>query len=182
MGRLALSKPMPPLLPTAASAVALIAMDVGLAKQFALRGIAFPSALAGMMGIFATLVVTDLASPRLSNKMLASLAPGAELFTKWLPLFFVPSLVVLPLQAPPAPADLSRLLAITVGGWAASTVATAATVDAISKACRRGTPVTPSRIDFSPSPGGGRAEAKASRTALAPPPLSRRHSSSQLRT
>ena len=46
------------------SAAAFAATDVKLRALFAARGIAFPSSLAGMVGIFAGLLTLDIVSPR----------------------------------------------------------------------------------------------------------------------
>jgi putative effector of murein hydrolase LrgA (UPF0299 family) len=118
---------------TLLSAALFIALDVSLREVFRARAIAFPSALAGMVGLFFGLVLANGVSPALGATAVGALSPGAALFTKWLPLFFVPSLVTLPLQPTPARADALRLLALTVLGWAASVCSTAALVGALER-------------------------------------------------
>ena len=70
----------------------LIAFDVFCRRLFEAFSIGFPSALAGCGALFATFLLVP-AGPQLYN----ILSPGSALLAKWLPLFFVPSLITLPL-------------------------------------------------------------------------------------
>lgn len=51
---------------------------------------------------------------------------------RWLPVFFVPSLVVLPLSPNQSAATAAKLLVLVVGGWFVSLASTAAVVGALS--------------------------------------------------
>lgn len=53
--------------------------------------------LGGCMGLFAFLILAQLINPGLGDNIFNSLNPGAKLLTKWLPVFFVPGLAMLPL-------------------------------------------------------------------------------------
>lgn len=70
----------------------LIAFDIFCRRLFQAFSIGFPSALAGCGALFATFLLVP-AGPQLYN----ILSPGSALLAKWLPLFFVPSLITLPL-------------------------------------------------------------------------------------
>jgi putative effector of murein hydrolase LrgA (UPF0299 family) len=62
-------------------------------KQLFLRySVAFPASLSGC----GTLLTTFLLAP-MGNDLYAQFAPGATVLAKWLPVFFVPSLISLPL-------------------------------------------------------------------------------------
>ncbi|CAN0487997.1 unnamed protein product, partial [Laminaria digitata] len=51
---------------------------------------------------------------------------------RWLPVFFVPSLVILPLSPAPSAANAAKLLLLVCGGWFVSLASTAAVVTALS--------------------------------------------------
>lgn len=63
-------------------------------QVFAAYAIKFPSALAGMFGVF---VLLCLVGDTTANKVLALYQPGLNWIARWLPLFYVPALVTLPL-------------------------------------------------------------------------------------
>ena len=75
-----------------AAASMLIAFDIFCRRLFQAFSIGFPSALAGCGALFATFLL----SPQ-GNQLYDILRPGSALLAKWLPLFFVPSLITLPL-------------------------------------------------------------------------------------
>lgn len=74
------------------SASVLVLLDILFRRLLQRFSISFPSSLAGCGVLFATL----LAAPK-GPELYNLLAPGAALLAKWLPVFFVPSLVTLPL-------------------------------------------------------------------------------------
>jgi putative effector of murein hydrolase LrgA (UPF0299 family) len=57
-------------------------------------GIKFPSALAGMFGVFALLCIVGDGT---ANKIMGMYAPALNWIARWLPLFYVPALVTLPM-------------------------------------------------------------------------------------
>jgi hypothetical protein len=59
--------------------------------------VAFPSSLAGCGALFTTLIALSSTKQSLGDGLYSLLAPGAAVLAKWLPVFFVPSLVTLPL-------------------------------------------------------------------------------------
>ena len=106
----------------------LFALDKTLEHALCAAGVKFPSALVGM---FATLVVL-LAAERIAgedtaNAMKGAFAPALSWITSWLPVFYVPSLVVIPLVVTKiAPSALVKVLSIIVFGFI-STIAFSAT-------------------------------------------------------
>lgn len=62
--------------------------------------IVFPSQLAGCLLLFGTLVLLDWIWPEGATQAYMFLQPGATLLAQWLPVFFVPALVLLPLSPP----------------------------------------------------------------------------------
>jgi len=80
-----------------ASTAALIALDIAFRKLLKAMSISFPSSLAGCGTLFTTLVALYSIKPALGDSMYNLFAPGAAVLAKWLPVFFVPSLVTLPL-------------------------------------------------------------------------------------
>lgn len=78
------------------SAASLFAIDYGIRNAFQACDISFPSQLGGCILLFAFLLLADFAKGGLGNDMLTFLSPGAGLLAKWLPVFFVPGLAMLP--------------------------------------------------------------------------------------
>ena len=74
-----------------------IIMDIVLRKLFAKYEIPFPSQLGGCCILFALMVVADLIRPGFGDAAFDVLSPGAAILAKWLPVFFVPGLAMLPL-------------------------------------------------------------------------------------
>jgi hypothetical protein len=62
--------------------------------------IKFPAGLGACIILFTTLILLDFINPALSSYMFQSLTPGSALLAKWLPVMFVPGLVMLPLSPP----------------------------------------------------------------------------------
>ena len=86
-------EPTPASLKTSLAATStLIAFDIFCRRLFQAFSIGFPSALAGCGALFATFLL----APQ-GNELYEILRPGSALLAKWLPLFFVPSLITLPL-------------------------------------------------------------------------------------
>jgi hypothetical protein len=86
------SKKAPTLADSFLSASLLIALDVGFRKLFQALSISFPSSLGGCCALFVSMLLLPMGS-----SMFSLLSPGAALLAKWLPVFFVPSLITLPL-------------------------------------------------------------------------------------
>ena len=75
-------------------------LDIAFRRLFQRLGIAskFPSSLGGCGVVLAVLLLASKSSSTAKERKLHRLlSPGAALLAKWLPVFFVPSLVTLPL-------------------------------------------------------------------------------------
>ncbi|KAJ9556186.1 hypothetical protein OSB04_010800 [Centaurea solstitialis] len=97
----------------------ILAADKYLKEAFAAAAIKFPSALFGMFCIFTVLVALDLTIPAAANGLVNFFEPALLFIQRWLPLFYVPSLVVLPLAIQDIPAA-SGLKICFILGWLAS--------------------------------------------------------------
>ncbi|KAL5798614.1 hypothetical protein ACOSQ2_003434 [Xanthoceras sorbifolium] len=99
----------------------ILATDKFLKKAFVAAAIKFPSALFGMFCIFSILVVLDSTIPATATCLMNFFEPALLFIQRWLPLFYVPSLVVLPLSVRDIPAASGvKICFIIVGGWLAS--------------------------------------------------------------
>ena len=81
-------------------AVALALIEKVVKKGLAAAKIEFPGQLAACIVLFASLLLVETVSPALANGIFSALTPGSALLAKWLPVFFVPGLVLLPLSKP----------------------------------------------------------------------------------
>jgi hypothetical protein len=63
-------------------------------------GIKFPAGLGACILLFTILIMLDFVTPATSTYIFQSLVPGSALLAKWLPVMFVPGLVMLPLSPP----------------------------------------------------------------------------------
>ncbi|KAK6158490.1 hypothetical protein DH2020_005804 [Rehmannia glutinosa] len=112
----------------------ILAMDKFLKKAFVAAAIKFPSALFGMFCIFTILMVLDSTVPAAATSLMNFFQPALLFIQRWLPLFYVPSLVVLPLAVKDIPAASGlKILFIIVGGWLASLSVAGFTAIAVRK-------------------------------------------------
>jgi hypothetical protein len=72
----------------------------GVLTQYAIK---FPSALVGMFGVFGLLCAVG---DNMANKILAFYGPALNWIARWLPIFYVPALVTLPLALQGIPGGL----------------------------------------------------------------------------
>lgn len=113
------------------SLAGIVIADLVLKRAFLRAGLAFPSSLAGMVGLFAGFVTLETIAPEAAEKVVGVMEPGSALLARWLPVFFVPTLVILPLSPSPSVQNALRLLVIVFGGWFLSLAFTAAVVEAL---------------------------------------------------
>ena len=118
-----------------ASAGALFALDKTLEHVLKTAGVKFPSALVGMFGLLAVMLVAEkIAGEEKANEIKALVAPALSWITSWLPVFYVPSLVVIPLVVTKiAPAALVKVLAIVVVGFVVTIAFSAYSAGAIRR-------------------------------------------------
>uniref|UniRef100_A0ACD5THU7 Uncharacterized protein n=1 Tax=Avena sativa TaxID=4498 RepID=A0ACD5THU7_AVESA len=112
----------------------VLATDKCLSQAFAAASIKFPSALFGMFCVFSVLVVLDAVAPALAKCFMDFFEPASLFIQRWLPLFYVPSLVVLPLAVRDVPAASGLKISLIIsGGWLASLMVAGYTVLAVRK-------------------------------------------------
>ena len=112
-----------PIAHTALSLGALYAMDLGLKSLFLAQGISFPAPLAGMFIIIASMLSlpTVVALP-----VLEVFRPALVFLARWLPLFYVPTMVMAPLAIATIPsAALVKISVLLVTGMVATLLVTA---------------------------------------------------------
>ncbi|KAJ3681657.1 hypothetical protein LUZ60_014230 [Juncus effusus] len=98
-----------------------LASDKLLKKLFVSASIKFPSALFGMFCVFSILMIFDSLVPAAATGTMNFFEPAVLFIQRYLPLFYVPSLVVLPLAVKDVPAASGlKILFIIAGGWLAS--------------------------------------------------------------
>ena len=117
------------------SAGALFALDKALEHALKSAGVKFPSALIGMFALLAALLLAEkVAGEKAADDLKAAVAPALNWITSWLPVFYVPSLVVTPLVVTKiAPAALVKVLAIVVVGFVVTIAFSAYSAGAIRR-------------------------------------------------
>ncbi|KAL6180949.1 hypothetical protein ACLB2K_047607 [Fragaria x ananassa] len=129
----------------------ILAIDNFLKKAFVAAAIKFPSALFGMFCIFSILIVLDVTVPAVATSLMKFFQPALLFIQRWLPLFYVPSLVVLPLSVKSIPpASGIKICFIIVGGWLASLAVAGYTAIAVRKLVK--TEMTDAEPMAKPSP------------------------------
>ncbi|KAL5728478.1 Plastidal glycolate/glycerate translocator 1 [Ranunculus cassubicifolius] len=112
----------------------ILAMDKYLKQVFVAAAIKFPSALFGMFSVFSVLIILDTLVPSAATSLINFFEPAILFIQRWLPLFYVPSLVVLPLAVKDIPtASGIKICFIIVVGWLASLVVAGYTAIAVRK-------------------------------------------------
>ncbi|KAB2626187.1 plastidal glycolate/glycerate translocator 1 [Pyrus ussuriensis x Pyrus communis] len=128
-----------------------LAMDMFSNKAFVAAAIRFPSALFGMFCIFSVLVILDSTVPAVATSLIDFFEPALLFIQRWLPLFYVPSLVVLPLSVKSIPtASGIKLCFIIVGGWLATLAAAGYTAITVRRMVK--TEMTDAECMGKPSP------------------------------
>ncbi|XP_027180796.1 plastidal glycolate/glycerate translocator 1, chloroplastic-like [Coffea eugenioides] len=129
----------------------ILAMDKLLKKAFVAAAIKFPSALFGMFCIFTILMALDSTVPAAATGLMNFFEPALLFIQRWLPLFYVPSLVALPLAVKDIPATSGvKICIIIVGGWLASLAVAGYTAIAVRKMVN--TEMIPAEPMSKPSP------------------------------
>jgi hypothetical protein len=74
-----------------------LVLDHLFRKAFQAKGINFPSQLGGCCILFVIMNLLEVVKPGVGDSIFTYLSPGAGYLAKWLPVFFVPGLAMLPL-------------------------------------------------------------------------------------
>lgn len=114
------------------SASAFIAMDVALRRLFIKARVSFPSSLAGCGILFVMLGLVKILTG--SDQVKDSLEPGAGLLAKWSAVFFVPSLILLPLAEPLGSVlEIAKVTFVIFAGFMFTLLSTAYSVSAVKR-------------------------------------------------
>ncbi|KAK7407099.1 hypothetical protein VNO78_08741 [Psophocarpus tetragonolobus] len=115
----------------------ILSIDFLLKKAFSAASIEFPSALFGMFCIFSVLIILDFTVPSAAVALEKFFEPGIMFIHRWLPLFYVPVLVVLPLSVKDIPPSSAiKIFLIVVGGWLATLCVTGLAAIGVRKAVK----------------------------------------------
>jgi putative effector of murein hydrolase/putative effector of murein hydrolase LrgA (UPF0299 family) len=112
--------------------VALFAIDRGVRALFSWVGFEFPSAVAGMLLCFALLALARALGLGFVDRVTRLLEPARRFLGRWMALFFVPPLALLPLAPAPGPGELWRVLVVLSVGFIATLLGTALVARALS--------------------------------------------------
>jgi len=117
-----------PLTKAVFSSTIFVFTDLLIKNLFKAKGISFPSSLAGCCFTAAAL----LASP-FHEKLYRFLNPGAKLMQKFMMIFLVPNLIILPLcEGSYSALEMTKIITIIVGGFLFSLLSTCYSVTAVS--------------------------------------------------
>jgi len=118
-----------PLTKAVLSSTLFVFTDLIIKNIFKAKGISFPSSLAGCCFLAGTL----LASP-FHQKLYRILNPGAKLMQKFMMIFLVPNLIILPLcEGSYSALEMAKIITIILGGFLFSLLSTCYSVTAVSK-------------------------------------------------
>eukprot|EP00536_Pseudo-nitzschia_multiseries_P017284 jgi/Psemu1/224365/e_gw1.1470.11.1 len=118
-----------PLTKAVLSSTLFIFTDMLIKNVFKAKGISFPSSLAGCCITAATLLALPF-----HEKVYRILNPGAKLMQKFMMIFLVPNLIVLPLCGGNySPLEMAKITTIIIGGFLFSLLSTCYSVTAVSK-------------------------------------------------
>uniref|UniRef100_A0A7S1TNE3 Plastidal glycolate/glycerate translocator 1, chloroplastic n=1 Tax=Erythrolobus australicus TaxID=1077150 RepID=A0A7S1TNE3_9RHOD len=124
--------------PTMSALCALVVLDQLFKRLFCAMNWCFPCALGGMLSIVTVLFSLRAVSPDAADKLAAFFQPGVAFLSKWLAVFFVPVLIVLPLTARPYPParDLLRIVSVIFSTFVLSLTGSAAFSQLIRRVTR----------------------------------------------
>lgn len=117
-----------------AGAVFMAVIEKVVKEGLKAANIKFPAALGGCIFLFFSMVLLDLVSPSTAALLFQALTPGAGLLAKWLPVLFVPGLVMLPLSPPiGGTVDIIKVLLTIGAGFVYTAGSTALGVAAVQQ-------------------------------------------------
>lgn len=121
---------------SALSTLSFVAMEFAFRQVLRSKNIAFPPALAGCASLFTfmTALYVIPCMRKLADYIYSLFEPGSTVLAKWLPVFFVPSLVTLPLAPMPGSSiEILKVLGVIIGGFYFTLFSTAFTVLGVKK-------------------------------------------------
>eukprot|EP00192_Tetraselmis_astigmatica_P004026 CAMPEP_0117675718 /NCGR_PEP_ID=MMETSP0804-20121206/15764_1 /TAXON_ID=1074897 /ORGANISM="Tetraselmis astigmatica, Strain CCMP880" /LENGTH=472 /DNA_ID=CAMNT_0005484759 /DNA_START=304 /DNA_END=1722 /DNA_ORIENTATION=- len=143
------------LVQTFAGLALLLGADKALKMVFSQAGWSFPAPLAGMFLIMAVLQTLAVTSSSTLKSVESFFQPALNWIARWLPLFYVPSLVMLPIVLKQVPsAAMAKVVLIVSIGMVLSLIVTAQVAVAIRQVVK--TEVARSGPSTPPLPGPNR--------------------------
>jgi adenylate kinase len=127
-----------------------VLLDHVIARVLKSSGLSFPSSLVGMMLIFVGMLTLRERSVEVSRQALIQALPAVTFIRYWLPVFFVPSLVMFPLRLQSISSFLAPIALLTVIGFFGSLITTAVVSEILPGP--RETPSNPEEQMTSPVP------------------------------
>lgn len=118
------------------STLSFVVMELAFRRALAAKNISFPPALAGCASLFTFMTILYVVpfTTKLADGIYRFFEPGSTVLAKWLPVFFVPSLLTLPLAPiPGSSVEIIKVLGVIIGGFYFTLFSTACTVLAIKK-------------------------------------------------
>lgn len=118
------------------STLSFVAMELAFRRILAAKNISFPPALAGCASLFTFMTILYVVpfTTKLADGIYRFFEPGSTVLAKWLPVFFVPSLLTLPLAPiPGSSVEIIKVLGVIIGGFYFTLFSTAFTVLAVKK-------------------------------------------------
>lgn len=97
-----------------------IGIEMVFRKLFQAKSIRFPAQLAGCVALFVVMILGDMNGSSVGQSLCSTLSPGAGLLAKWMGVFFVPGLTMLPLaplDAVGSKIEMVKALAVVVVGF-----------------------------------------------------------------
>lgn len=94
----------------------LAGLNALLGRGLVAASVQVPSSVAGMMLVFAALFACQAAAPGAAERVVAGFKPSSGFLQRWLGLFFVPPLVVLPMEYLPWGMEMAKMAVILVAG------------------------------------------------------------------
>lgn len=113
--------------------VLFVLFDEALARVLSAAGLRFPSSVAGMLLVFAAMTAFSRFRPVAAGRVEVFCAPAVRFLGRWMALFFVPPLVVLPAAELPLEDDLWKMAVIITAGFVFTLITTALLVMAFSR-------------------------------------------------
>jgi len=103
----------------------LVFLDTRFRALFTKYSVPFPPSLAGCGVLFSSMILLNMIDGEWGENVYQTLNPGAALLAKWLPVFFVPSLITLPLASGLGSAlEVLKIFSIIIGGFLVTLLST----------------------------------------------------------
>jgi hypothetical protein len=80
------------------ASIVMALIEKGVKEGLKAANVKFPAQLGGCIFLFSFMMLAEKINPELGNAIFEALSPGAGILAKWLPVFFVPGLALLPLS------------------------------------------------------------------------------------